>query len=385
MYARFDDLRPHRRRSFQLSDPVEVLWTTDPSQVGSVLEAAERAVSNNKWVAGFVGYEAAPAFDASLIVHGVSGTDIEDLPLAWFAVFDTRTATSGEPGGYELGTWVPSTDEARHHAAIADIREHIRQGRTYQVNHTFRLHADFDGDAAALYRDLASSQTCGYGSFIDAGRWAIASASPELFFEWRHDRIVSKPMKGTISRGTTLSDDESRRRELFGSEKNRAENLMIVDMVRNDLGRICRVGSVRVPELFSTEKYDTVWQMTSTVTGWPRSDVGLRDVFGALFPCASITGAPKVSTMEIISQLETTPRGVYCGTVGFGGPGPAGPEWAFNVAIRTVLVDRVRGRAIYGTGGGITYDSTPGDEYAEAILKTQVLKRRTADLRLIET
>ncbi len=385
MFARFDDLRPHSRRSFQLSDPIEVLSTTDPSQVGAVLEAAEQAVTQHRWVAGFVTYEAAPAFDDSLVVRDVAGTDVDGLPLAWFAVFEGRAATSGEPGGYDLGAWEPTTDEDRHRAAITAIREHIRQGRTYQVNHTFRLEAPFSGDVGALYRDLASSQTCGYGSYIDAGRWAIASASPELFFEWRHDRIVSKPMKGTISRGTTLSDDEARRRELFGSEKNRAENLMIVDMVRNDLGRISRVGSVRVPELFSTEKYDTVWQMTSTVTGRPQTGVGLADVFGALFPCASITGAPKVSTMEIISQLETTPRGVYCGTVGFGGPGPAGPEWAFNVAIRTVLVDRERGRAIYGTGGGITYDSTPGDEYAEAILKTQVLQRRTADLKLVET
>ncbi len=350
-----------------------------------MLETAERAVSQNKWVAGFVSYEAAPAFDESLVVREVGGTSVEDLPLAWFAVFDHRESVSANGGAYELGQWSPSTDEARHHAAIAEIRRQIREGHTYQVNHTFRLEAPFSGDAHALYSDLASSQTCGYGSYIDAGRWAVASASPELFFEWRHDRIVSKPMKGTIHRGTTLSDDEERRRQLFGSEKNRAENLMIVDMVRNDLGRVSRIGSIRVPELFSTEKYDTVWQMTSTVTGRPMPGTKLVDVFSALFPCASITGAPKVSTMEIISQLETTPRGVYCGTVGFGGPGPAGPEWAFNVAIRTVLVDRDEGLALYGTGGGITYDSTPGDEYAEALLKTQVLARRSADLELVET
>lgn len=362
-----------------------MLATHQLDEVPAVIEAAERAVERNKWVAGFVSYEASPAFDDSLSVHSVGGSRVEDLPLAWFAVFDRRRPSEHVHGRYELGTWTPSIDEDRHREAIDEIRRHIRQGETYQVNHTFRLEAPFTGDAAALYTDLASSQTCGYGSYIDAGRWAVASASPELFFEWRHDRIVSKPMKGTIHRGTTLSDDEERRRQLFGSEKNRAENLMIVDMVRNDLGRISRVGSVRVPELFSTEKYDTVWQLTSTVTGRPLPGTNLSDVFAALFPCASITGAPKVSTMEIISQLETTPRGVYCGTVGFGGPGPTGPEWAFNVAIRTVLIDQDAGLAIYGTGGGITYDSTPGDEYAEAVLKTQVLARRSADLQLIET
>ncbi len=385
MFARFDDLRPHRRRSFQLDDPVAILSTIRIDEVAGILEAAEEAVAQHKWVAGFVSYEAAPAFDPSLVVRDLAGTAVEELPLAWFAVFERRSATAPHVGSYDLGAWNPSTDEARHHGAISEIRRQIREGHTYQVNHTFRLHAPFVGDALALYADLASSQTCGYGSFIDAGRWAVASASPELFFEWRHDRIVSKPMKGTTDRGTTLSDDEQRRQRLFGSEKNRAENLMIVDMVRNDLGRISRVGSVEVPELFATEKYDTVWQMTSTVQARPRPDVRLLDVFGALFPCASITGAPKVSTMEIISRLETTPRGVYCGTVGFGGPGTAGPEWAFNVAIRTVLIDRREQLATYGTGGGITYDSTPGDEYAEALLKTQVLDRRSADLKLIET
>ncbi len=314
------------------------------------------------------------------------GSNVDGLPLAWFAEYDARHATNDPiEAPYRIGEWKPGISPADHHAAIETIREHIRQGRTYQVNHTFRLEADFAGEAASLYRDLSQSQTCGYGSFIDTGRWAIASASPELFFEWRHGKLVSRPMKGTVRRGTTLTDDEDRRQFLFGSEKNRAENLMIVDMVRNDLGRICGTGSIRVPEIFTIEKYDTVWQMTSTVVGTPIAGTTLLDVFGSLFPSASITGAPKVATMGIISDLERTPRGVYCGTVGFGGPGPAGAEWAFNVAIRTVLVDRAEGRAIYGTGGGITYDSTPGDEFDEALLKTRVLDRRSADLQLLET
>ena len=385
MYARFDDLRPHRRRSFQLSQPIDELVATSLTEVPGVIAAAERAVSQNRWVAGFVSYEAAPAFDRSLVVAPVAGTAVEDLPLAWFAAFGNREPVSESGSDYAIGEWAPTVDAQSYEHSIDVIRDHIRNGRTYQVNHTFRLEAPFSGDAAGLYHDLSSSQTCGYGSFLDAGRWAVASASPELFFEWRHDRIVSRPMKGTTRRGTTLADDELRRAELFSSEKERAENLMIVDMVRNDLGRISRIGSVAVPELFTTEKYDTVWQMTSTVTGRPLAGTTLLDVFTALFPCASITGAPKVSTMKIIADLELTPRGVYCGTIGFGGPGPTGPQWAFNVAIRTVLVDREHQRTIYGTGGGITYDSTAGGEYAEALLKTEVLERRTADLQLIET
>lgn len=385
MTARFDDLRPHRRRSFQLDDPTDVLVAHSLDEVPLVLQAAEDAVARSRWVAGFVSYDAAPAFDPALRVWAQSPRGQGHAPLAWFAVYDERRPSSPGLGSYRIGEWIPSVDEIEYRAGIDAIRAHIRVGDTYQVNHTFRLHAEFSGNAEALYADLASSQTCGYGSYLDCGRWAIASASPELFFEWKHDRILSRPMKGTIRRGTTLASDEKQRRTLYGSEKDRAENLMIVDMVRNDLGRIARTGSVRVPDLFTIEKYDTVWQMTSTVAGRPRPDVGLLDVFAALFPCASITGAPKVATMEIISQLETTARGVYCGTVGFGGPSPTGPQWAFNVAIRTVTIDRERGVAEYGTGGGITYDSTAESEYDEALLKTRVLDRRTADLQLIET
>jgi para-aminobenzoate synthetase/4-amino-4-deoxychorismate lyase len=254
------------------------------------------------------------------------------------------------------------------------------------VNFTFRLQAGFEGSAESLYRDLVNAQACGYGALVDTGQWVIASASPELFFEWRHGRIVSKPMKGTRRRGLMVHDDEDERARLEASEKDRAENLMIVDMVRNDLGRIARVGTVKVPALFTTEKYDTLWQLTSTIEAQPKTGTSLPDVFEALFPCASITGAPKLSTMGIIDELEPDPRGVYCGAIGFGGPGPGGePEWAFNVAIRTVVIDRAAARATYGTGGGITYDSTTAAEYDEALLKAQVLARRSASFSLIET
>ncbi len=250
MYARFDDLRPHRRRSFQLSQPIGEFVATSVAEVPGVIAAAEHAVSQNHWVAGFVSYEAATAFDRSLVVTPVEGTAVEELPLAWFAVFENREPVAESVSDYSIGEWAPTVDAQGYERSIDIIRNHIRNGRTYQVNHTFRLHAPFSGDVAGLYHDLSSSQTCGYGSFLDSGRWAVASASPELFFEWRHDRIVSRPMKGTIRRGTTLADDELRRAELFSSEKDRAENLMIVDMVRNDLGRISRIGSVVVPELF---------------------------------------------------------------------------------------------------------------------------------------
>lgn len=385
--VRFDSLRPGRRRSFCLSEPVHVLEAHAVKDVVEVLAAAERAVRNGHCVAGWVAYEAAGAFDPAMRVHELSATDLADLPLAYFAIHEGCGPVVPEASrSYHLGSWVPTVSAREHAADVRNIRQHINRGTCYQVNATFRLHADFQGDAGSFYRDLIRAQQGGYSAFIDAGRWVVASASPELFFEWRSGRVVSKPMKGTAARGRDLDEDWARREGLKGSDKDRAENTMIVDMVRNDLGRIARTGSVHVPKLWETEKYDTVWQLTSTVSAEPRAGAGLVDVFATLFPAASITGAPKLAAMQIIADREPDPRGVYCAAIGFGGPGPDGtPEWVFNVGIRTVLIDRRRGVARYGTGGGVTYNSTVDGEFAEAMLKTAVLRPRRVDLALLET
>jgi para-aminobenzoate synthetase / 4-amino-4-deoxychorismate lyase len=383
---RFDDLRPSRRRGFALGDVDRILSADRVGDVPEVLDEADSAVAAGHWVGGWVGYEAAPAFDPTLRVLELTDTAFESLPLVWLAVSRHRRAVPATTSGaHRLGEWQALTTETQHRRAVEAIRRRIEAGDTYQVNHTFLLEADFAGDAAAFYQRLVRSQSCGYGSFIDTGDWVVASASPELFFEWRNGVLTCRPMKGTVRRGRDTEEDHELRAWLEASEKNRAENVMIVDMVRNDLGRIAEIGSVEVPALFDSEKYDTLWQLTSTVTARPRPGTGLVDVFEALFPSASITGAPKVSTMGIISQLESHPRGVYCGAIGFGGPGPEGPEWAFNVGIRTVLIDRRKEKAYYGTGGGITYDSEPADEYAEARLKAEVLGRTQGELKLLET
>ncbi len=382
--ARFDDLRPGRRASFRLDGLIETFGASTTAEVGAVLERAEEAVSAGRWVAGWVGYEAAPAFDDAFVVRPVAGTPLADLPLAWFAVFERRIP-AGEPAGETVVTgWTPTIDAARYRADIAAVHARIRAGDTYQVNHTFRLRAPFDGDAERLYGRLVRAQRAGYGAYLAGERWAVASASPEVFFEWSGDEIRCRPMKGTASRGIDAASDDVRRDALLASAKDRAENLMIVDMIRNDLARIAVPGTVIVPRLFTAEKYDA-WQLTSTVTARVRPRTRLKDVFGALFPCASITGAPRASTMAIIADLETTPRGVYCGAIGFGGPGPDGPRWAFNVGIRTVLVDRRERTAWYGTGGGVTIDSAASGEYAEALLKTEVLGRAAPDFALLET
>lgn len=387
LQIRFDDLRPRHRRGFALTDIERILVATRLDEVRAVLAEAEAEVAAGNWVGGWISYEAAPAFDPVLQVIDPTATAFETLPLVWLAVSRRRhhPTPAAASGDHRLGEWESLTSEEEHRDALATIRRRIEAGDTYQVNHTFLLQAEFSGDPAAFYQRLVRSQSCGYGALIDTGDWIVASASPELFFEWRHGSLVCRPMKGTVRRGRDADEDARLRAWLEASEKNRAENVMIVDMVRNDLGRIGEVGSVEVPALFTSEKYDTVWQLTSTVTARPRPGTGLVDVFDALFPSASITGAPKVSTMHIISELEAHPRGVYCGAIGFGGPGPEGPEWAFNVGIRTVLIDRRTGQAYYGTGGGITYDSEPSDEYAEAKLKAEVLRRTRGELKLLET
>lgn len=370
-----------------MSGEAQILVAKSAHDVAGVLDTAEAAVEDGRWVAGFVSYEAAPGLDPALHVEPSTGTAFDGLPAAWFAVFpDREPAEDSNAGSYSIGGWNAAIGESDHRSAVHRILEHIRQGDTYQVNLTFGLSSPFTGSARSFYLDLIAAQACGYGAYIDTGRWQIASASPELFFEWREERIVCRPMKGTVRRGLLTAEDEEQRLALLASEKDRAENVMIVDMVRNDLGRVAVVGSVDTPVLFSAEKYDTVWQLTSTVTARTAPSTSLRSVFEALFPSASITGAPKVATMDIIRTLERHPRGVYCGTIGFGGPGATGrPEWAFNVAIRTVVLDRRRGVAHYGTGGGVTIDSTAEGEYREALLKAEVLARRTADFRLLET
>lgn len=384
--VRFDDLRPRHRRGFALGPIKETIAAYTDADVPLALAEAERAVATGHWVGGWISYEASPAFDPALVTRDRGATAFSELPLVWLAVSGRRTKTpSIEVASHRLAPWEPITPPSHHQRAVEAIHRRIELGDTYQVNHTFLLESRFEGSVPGFYDRLIRAQSCGYGTLIETDRWAVVSASPELFFEWRNGQILCRPMKGTVRRGADNEEDATLRSWLAGSEKNRAENVMIVDMVRNDLGRIARIGSVRVPELFTLEKYDTVWQMTSTITAKPRAEAGLVDIFRALFPSASITGAPKVSTMAIIADLETHPRGVYCGAIGFGGPGPEGPEWAFNVGIRTVVIDRRTSAAFYGIGGGITYDSEPADEYNEALLKAEVLTRANDALALLET
>ena len=388
--ARFDDLTAGGT-SFRFVGPVGVFEARRPGEVADAIAAAEASAQRGLWVAGFVAYEAGPGLDPALAAREREPEDpFADLPLAWFALFENREETAlpepredGPPAAPD--TWRPSVDRDRYDAAIAAIRERIAAGDTYQVNHTLRLRSTVTGDERGLYRDLCFAQRGAHAAYLNAGRYRICSASPELFFELEEGGLTTRPMKGTAPRGRWPAEDEEVAAALLASAKDRAENAMIVDLLRNDLGRVSKPGSVTWADVFAAERYETVWQLTSTVTSELVPGAGLVDVFRALFPSGSITGAPKVRASEIIADLEDSPRGVYCGAVGYLSPPGKGPTARFNVAIRTVVVDAESRLAEYGVGGGITWDSRAGTEYDETIAKARVLTARRPRFELLET
>lgn len=359
------------------AQPHQVIQAQALQEVIPALRQVQDLVESRNWyAAGFLSYEAAPAFDSALQTRPSTG-----FPLLWFGLYPPpRLVSLPEPAAPKPAlAWSPTVDRHTYTAAIAQIKDHIARGRTYQVNYTMRLRADFNAEPWEFFLHLAQSQN-NHAAYVDTGRFVIASASPELFFALDGETITCRPMKGTARRGRTTREDREQAEWLKASEKNRAENVMIVDMIRNDLSRIARIGSVRVPELFTIEKYPTLWQMTSTVTA--QTSAPLTEIFKALFPCASITGAPKVSTMKIIAALETTPRCIYTGAIGYIAPRY---KASFNVAIRTIQIDRQTQTAEYGVGGGIVWDSTSADEYAEALLKARVLTETAPSFSLLET
>lgn len=372
-------------RWLRFSQPQQVICAWETDEVLGALQQVERlAEAHGLYAAGWISYEAAPAFDPALCAQPMTG-----FPRLWFGLYpppkDVQLPEVAEPKVLTSMSWTPSVDRDSYNEAIAQIKEHIARGDTYQVNYTMRLRSPFCDDPWQLFLELVQAQPSNYAAFVDVGEYVLCSASPELFFDLSGDRITSKPMKGTASRGRTLAEDQAKADWLSHSEKNRAENVMIVDMVRNDLGRVARIGSVRWPRLFEVERYPTVWQMTSTVEA--DTTATLCEIMQALFPCASITGAPKVRTMQIIAELETTPRRAYTGCIGYYAPSTAhAPRRAqFNVAIRTVLVERATRQAEYGVGGGIVWDSTSKDEYEECLVKARVLTRRQPHFELLES
>lgn len=368
----------------QFTDCVEEITVYDLDQVQRAIARVEHGVMSGYHAMGFITYEAAAGFDSTLPRGPQS-----ELPLLWFALFRQERLISLDewcpPGSFDttaLSGWQPTVSEPFYRESVDKIKSYISQGDCYQVNLTFDTACTYGGSARHCFRQVFLAQPTEYACFIDLGRYSIISASPELFFRCSGNTLVVKPMKGTAKRGRWLSEDSERISVLQSSAKERAENLMIVDLLRNDLGRIAENGSVSVTALFEIETHRTVHQMTSTVSARMRTDVDLFELFRALFPCGSVTGAPKKRSMEVIRSLEKRPRGVYTGCIGY--ISPHKKEMLFNVAIRTVVLDRATEVAHLAVGSGITWDSESSAEYEECLAKTRFAASATS-FHLIES
>jgi para-aminobenzoate synthetase / 4-amino-4-deoxychorismate lyase len=377
------------QRSFLFYDFEDILILRANDNPDNFFERVRAALKSGFWLSGFFSYESGYLFEDSL--RDIYREDKESI-LIWLGLsraplivdhnfkYQTQSSESDLDLSYNLKNLKPNIDKSEYQSAIAKIKKYIERGLTYQVNYTFKYKFGFKGSALGLYLNLRRNQPTAYSAFINTGKSGIISLSPELFFKISQDKITTKPMKGTVSRGLLSSEDKDKADWLSKDIKNRAENLMIVDLLRNDLGRVSKAGSVKVRELFKVESYRTLHQMVSTVEGSLKREPDYRELFSSLFPSGSVTGAPKISTMKIIRELEKEPRRIYTGSVGYISPDR---EACFNVAIRTIFLER--DRAEIGIGGGITYDSLESSEYNEAILKAGFLKEDLSSFKLIET
>jgi para-aminobenzoate synthetase/4-amino-4-deoxychorismate lyase len=368
--------------SLFFSDPVETLPLAYGEDAGAWFRRLESWLERGFCLAGWLGYEAGCSLDP--VQSSCSWPSDSQGLLGWFGVyarperFDRETVAAEDvlasSGRSRVSDLVFELTEKEYLDRIALLREEIASGNVYQVNFTGRCHFAFDGSVEALYVAMKRRQPSPWSAYLNTGDRVLLSFSPELFFSSDGSQIETMPMKGTAKRGVSPEDDRAEKARLASCEKNRAENLMIVDLVRNDLGRICKTGSIEATGLFETQTYPTLHQMVSTVRGELRKDAGLYGLFRALFPSGSVTGAPKVKAMNLIRSLEKSPRGVYTGAVGFMLPGG---RMAFNVAIRTIELSG--GTGVYGTGSGIVWDSDPRQEYRECMLKARILFDRAAE------
>lgn len=378
------------RQSFLFTEPLRIISTEHLDGIPAVFQGIEEALQSHHYVAGFLSYEAGYHFEPKATHHAVH-LGRWDVPLAWFGVYreplawdETEHASAyshlNEEVAGSLGELTVSLLRGEYCERVEHIRRYIEAGDLYQANLTLTVRQPWTGNAAALFERMMGNQPVSYGALINIGHTHILSASPELFFRKHGGRILVRPMKGTSGRGRDLAEDAQRAEWLRTDEKNRAENVMIVDLLRNDLGRISKAGSVDVTDLFAIERYPDLLQMTSTVQANLNPGTTYYDIFRSLFPCGSITGAPKIRTMQVIGELEGEQRGIACGAIGFFAPSG---DAVFSVAIRTLTLRD--GQCRMRVGSAITYDSDPEAEYAECLLKSRFMARSTEPFELIET
>ena len=381
------DVDTGNSRGFLFAKPYEMLTARTAAEIDPLLKSMQEETARGNWVAGLLPYEVGYVLEPTVFAPP------EDGPLGWFGVYekpievssgDAETLLADSPRS-RIASAQFGIDRDDYTEQIGRIRAHIAAGDVYQVNFTAPFRFQLEGDSVGLYAAIRQRQRAPYGAFLNLGDKQVLSFSPELFFRMQPApekagrwKITTRPMKGTTHRSTSSAEDDHLADALFNDEKNRAENLMIVDLLRNDLSRVSEAGSVRVPELFTIERYETVTQMTSTVEGTLKQGVGLSDALRALFPCGSVTGAPKIRAMQLIRELEGRTRGVYCGAIGFAGPNG---EAAFSVPIRTVVLSEGEDRTTVGelgVGSGVVWDSEAGAEYDECLLKARFLTEMAA-------
>ena len=366
-----------RRVGLLFSEPSAILTASTAREVRPLLDALDAHVAAGRYVAGALAYEAGYALEPTVFSEPAPGL------LAWFGVYDApmhiepaeADGLLGDEQRFRIGTPRFAVDRAAYAAHIARIKDSIRAGDTYQVNYTAPVCFTVDGDPLGLFHAVRRRQRVAYGALLNLAQRDVLSFSPELFFRVDGRRITTRPMKGTSPRGRTPDEDDRLATSLASDGKNRAENVMIVDLLRNDLSRVAEPGTVHVPRLFDTERYETLTQMTSTVTATLRPEATVGAVLQALFPCGSVTGAPKLRAMQLIRELEPAPRGFYCGAIGYAGPTQAGHnvgyDAVFNVPIRTI--ELVGGTGTLGVGSGVVWDSEADAEYDECLLKARFL------------
>ncbi|CAM3113170.1 MULTISPECIES: aminodeoxychorismate synthase component I [Sphingomonas] len=380
-FVLLDDARDGGAAARLYTQPVEIITAHRIEQVPAALDALREAKARGLDAVGYLAYEAGAAFEAGVPPRAIDG------PLLWFGLFEGYETVEPEamlpdPAGGWIGEMVPELDATRHAEQFAAVQALIEAGDLYQVNQTFRATAPVLGDPLALYAGLRARSRAGWGAVVATGEAVILSLSPELFFAFEGGRLTARPMKGTARREDDPAADARAARALRDDPKQCAENLMIVDLMRNDLSRVARAGSVAVPELFAVEPYPTVHQMVSTVTADLAEGRDALDVLAALFPCGSITGAPKIRAMQAIAEIEDSPRGLYTGAIG---RLDANGDAMFNVAIRTLTWPEGHTHATLGIGSGVVADSVAADEWEECLAKAAFLAGGRPGLDLIET
>jgi para-aminobenzoate synthetase/4-amino-4-deoxychorismate lyase len=369
------------KESLLFSNPVDILKFNYQDSPDLFFKKIESYLKKGFWLAGYFCYEFGYYLEDSL----KNLKEKNNLPLAWLIVTKSPKKIKLEDSNYPtkksffVKNLKTNISKKAYKDKIEEIKYFLKEGFSYQVNFTFKINFDFKGNPVELYRYLRNSQPTPYAALLQTDQKNFfLSFSPELFIRSDGKKIITRPMKGTISRGATNSKDKNKKRQLAKSKKNKAENVMITDLLRNDLGRIST--KVTVPKLFSVEKYKTLYQMTSTIEARLDKNKKLKNIFSALFPCGSVTGAPKIETMKIIKKLEKKPRGIYTGAIGYINPKK---QFCFNVGIRTAHIKKNKGQL--GIGGGILYDSQKEAEYREALLKADFFTKTNFSPKLIET